>query len=369
MGLIYMLTSPSGKKYVGQTKQRLARRWYQHWSEAYKGSQGCRAVYSAIRKYGKDSFKVCVLESNVADEDLDWTEDFYIVQQNTLAPNGYNLRIWTMGPAGFSDETKAIISKIKKEQWADPECRKNLANCHSDASIQKVVDLWKGRRELKAQGMTSEEAQKMEVKYQKSQKKRFRDLEMRRAMRDPVQAAAWHEANARMTPDDRKRQEMFKQRMERVARMSYLDGQEYLLKLKSSAMSTAKKTGASLEHIERWYPNVLTGKEITALRKNGGVWPGSVPAPRASSASTKRKRVSNGGGTSKDVQGADRDPVHLEALGVLADLRPVANEEVSEDEWDLGPAPSSSIVSPPRRAGDLRSEGESESEDWYLEDD
>jgi len=38
-----------------------------------------------------------------------------------------------------------------------------------------------------------------------------------------------------------------------------------------------------------------------------------------SSASTQRKSVSSGGGTSKDVQGADRDPVHLEALGVLAD--------------------------------------------------
>jgi group I intron endonuclease len=47
----------------------------------------------------------------------------------------------------------------------------------------------------------------------------------------------------------------------------------------------------------------------------------------------------------------------------------MANNEVSEDDWDLGPGPSSSVVAPPRRAGDLRSEGESESEDWDLEDD
>lgn len=47
----------------------------------------------------------------------------------------------------------------------------------------------------------------------------------------------------------------------------------------------------------------------------------------------------------------------------------IANNEVSEDDWDLGPGPSSSVVAPPRRAGDLRSDGESESEDWDLEDD
>lgn len=42
--------------------------------------------------------------------------------------------------------------------------------------------------------------------------------------------------------------------------------------------------------------------------------------------------------------------------------------ELSEDEWDWGPGPSSNVA-PPRRAGDLRSEGESESEDWDFEDD
>ena len=44
--------------------------------------------------------------------------------------------------------------------------------------------------------------------------------------------------------------------------------------------------------------------------------------------------------------------------------------EVSEDEWDGGPGPSSNVA-PPRRAGDLRSEGESESEseDLDLEND
>lgn len=46
----------------------------------------------------------------------------------------------------------------------------------------------------------------------------------------------------------------------------------------------------------------------------------------------------------------------------------MANGEVSEDEWDSGPGPSSSVA-PPRRAGGLRSEGEESDseEDWGVE--
>ncbi len=45
-----------------------------------------------------------------------------------------------------------------------------------------------------------------------------------------------------------------------------------------------------------------------------------------------------------------------------------ANDKVSEDEWDSGPGPSSSVA-PPRRAGGLRSEGEGSDseEDWGVE--
>ena len=43
------------------------------------------------------------------------------------------------------------------------------------------------------------------------------------------------------------------------------------------------------------------------------------------------------------------------------------SEDVSEGEWELGPGPStSSVVAPPRQAGDLRSEEESESEGWDV---
>ena len=291
-----MALSPKGKRYVGQTKQSLRKRWQGHVYDASgnRGYGGCRALDRAIRKYGADAFVLTVLEDGVPVEDLDAREIHHIAEQGSFT-HGYNLTSGGNAATSRSESTRRLHSVTKRAQWRDPEVRKNMERCHSEEAIQKVVGLWKERRELKAQGMTVQEAAKMEERYQKSQRKRFRDLEMRQAMRDPEKRDAWLKENARMTPDDRKRQEMCKQRMERVARMSYLDGQEYLLKLKTSAIRTAKSTGASLEHIERWYPNVLMYREISALRKNDGVWPSSAPAPRASSGQSRGKREQTNG--------------------------------------------------------------------------
>lgn len=290
-GVIYMAVGPTGKKYVGQTTWTCEKRWKAHVNEAMANARaGCRALNRAIRKHGAESFVVTVLESGIALENLDAREIHHIAEQKSFGKGGYNMTSGGEGATELCQETLELMGRQKQAQWQDQETRKRLQRCHSAEAIQKHVDLCKQRREQRAQGMTEQEVQRMEVRYQKGQKKRFRDLEMRQAMRDPEKRVAWLKENARMTPDDRKRQEMFKQRMERVAGMSYLDGQEYLLKLKTSAIGTAKRTGASLEHIERWYPNVLTGREIAELRKNNGVWPSSAPGPRASSAKNKGKR-------------------------------------------------------------------------------
>lgn len=286
-----MAVGPTGKRYVGQTKWTCRKRWTGHVNEALANARsGCRALNRAIRKHGAEGFVVTVLERGISPEDLDAREIHHIAEQKSFGKGGYNMTLGGEGATGLCQETLELMGAQKRAQWQDPETRVRLQRCHSAEAIQKNVDLGKRRREQRAQGMTEQEAQRMEERYQKGQKKRFRDLEMRKAMRDPKKRVAWLKENARMTPDDRKRQEMCKQRMERVARMSHLDGLVYLSKAKQNAIGTAKFKGASLEHIERWYPNVLTGKEIAALRKNGGVWPSSAPGPQASSAKDKGKR-------------------------------------------------------------------------------
>jgi hypothetical protein len=54
MGFIYMLTSPSGKKYIEQTIRPVEDRWYQHNKRALAfDAFGCKALNNAIRKFRK----------------------------------------------------------------------------------------------------------------------------------------------------------------------------------------------------------------------------------------------------------------------------------------------------------------------------
>lgn len=111
-GEIYLITSPSGKCYVGQCVKYLSngkqwgymKRWNQHVRDACNGKDYCRLLNNAIRKYGQKCMMIRVLEEcNVSE--LDFKENHYIRKLNTLTPNGYNL---TTGKSTSrqSDETK-----------------------------------------------------------------------------------------------------------------------------------------------------------------------------------------------------------------------------------------------------------------------
>lgn len=85
-GFIYMYTSPSGKKYIGQTIHSLMERS----GKRGHGYRGCECFYSAIQKYGFDAFKREILKE-VKISELDETEKEFIQKYNTLMPNGYNI--------------------------------------------------------------------------------------------------------------------------------------------------------------------------------------------------------------------------------------------------------------------------------------
>lgn len=54
MGILYKLTFPNGKSYIGITTESLSRRVQRHVNYARAGKS--YALSSAIRKYGEDSF-------------------------------------------------------------------------------------------------------------------------------------------------------------------------------------------------------------------------------------------------------------------------------------------------------------------------
>lgn len=84
MGIIYKITSPSGKMYIGQTTMSFKRRIEGH----KKSSSNCTLLKRAINKYG-ENMKYEIIE-DVSQEQLDEREMYWIEQLNTLAPNSYN---------------------------------------------------------------------------------------------------------------------------------------------------------------------------------------------------------------------------------------------------------------------------------------
>ena len=96
-GEIYCLTSPSGKKYVGQCVKQLSsgKKWgyIQRWKDHIRDANSknyCRKLNNAINKYGSENFTIEVIkECNIYE--LNYYEEYYIKLYNTLSPNGYNL--------------------------------------------------------------------------------------------------------------------------------------------------------------------------------------------------------------------------------------------------------------------------------------
>lgn len=124
MGIIYLLTAPSGTQYIGESIYTCKVRWSHHLSayrkflkhklndsgESKKIYRGCNALYNGFFTHTPDSFtSEVVMECD--DKDLKLNEDLMIDKYNTLSPNGYNLRKNFGEPKHiFSEETKALMS-------------------------------------------------------------------------------------------------------------------------------------------------------------------------------------------------------------------------------------------------------------------
>ena len=63
-----------------------------HLREAkYGGSTSI--IHNAIRKYGKDAFKIDLLQECCSFEELDEARRRWIAELNTVTPNGYNIEV------------------------------------------------------------------------------------------------------------------------------------------------------------------------------------------------------------------------------------------------------------------------------------
>ena len=118
-GEIYIIRcTVTGKGYVGQAPKYITEnkqkwghkgRWTRHVYEAKKKLNKTTLLTLAIREHGKENFKVEKICDCLLGE-MDYLESQYIIDYNTLEPNGYNMT--TGGQDGLHSET----SNIKKSE-------------------------------------------------------------------------------------------------------------------------------------------------------------------------------------------------------------------------------------------------------------
>lgn len=129
---VYRLTSPSGRWYIGHTKQAIQERWRQHVQTALSGRRKT-ALYDAIKKYGPESFRVELVEDYPTIEEAMMREVIEI-EQGRVCGRIYNLS------AGGEDYRSGL--KILRELMSDPlwmmEYRKRLSEgCKASPAHQK----------------------------------------------------------------------------------------------------------------------------------------------------------------------------------------------------------------------------------------
>jgi len=110
-GIIYKITSPSGKAYVGQTMRSFETRVAEH----KRDSSCCTLIKRAIDKYG-DEMNYELIEENVPQEQLDEREIYWISHFNSLAPDGYNCTTGGQFSKEYSQELKDRMRDIKNAQ-------------------------------------------------------------------------------------------------------------------------------------------------------------------------------------------------------------------------------------------------------------
>jgi len=130
-GVIYCLTSPSGKKYFGKTTNWKTRiRDYKR----YKCS-GQPKIHRALLKYGSENFVMEVVSECESKEELNFMEAWFISLHETIR-EGYNCREGGEG-GKHSEEAKRKISAANrgKSSW----CKgKKMSQDFCDAISERV---------------------------------------------------------------------------------------------------------------------------------------------------------------------------------------------------------------------------------------
>ena len=123
MKYIYLITSPSGKKYVGKCSVDPGAKSTMYQSAAKYFHHIKRPILTAIRKYGWDNMKFEIIERNDSwtTQQLNEREKHWIHHYDTLK-SGYNV---TSGGDGHDSESAKLFWAQVSEEWKN----KRAKNC------------------------------------------------------------------------------------------------------------------------------------------------------------------------------------------------------------------------------------------------
>ena len=156
-GIIYKITNPNGKMYIGQTTHYSSR------VSAYRNLNIRRQelIQNSIKKYGWENHTIEVV-CEVPVEELDTKEVFYINQFGTyckLNPQGMNMTLGGLGSRGRKDS----------EEVKEKRAKAHVGRKRSDKSKQLMSLAKKGKPSSRV-GYTHSEETKEKIKLSKLNK-------------------------------------------------------------------------------------------------------------------------------------------------------------------------------------------------------
>ena len=149
MNTIYIITNKiNNKQYIGSTIIEPQKRFKQHiYNSTHKNThQYNYPLYQAMRKYGIDNFNFeIILQKDCSEEEIRLIEKEYIIQYNSLCPNGYNQTLNTLHPINDIETYNEMATTLMNYTNLSMEKAKEVVQVITDGqgAIIEIVQKWR----------------------------------------------------------------------------------------------------------------------------------------------------------------------------------------------------------------------------------
>jgi group I intron endonuclease len=191
-GYVYVLTCLiTMKEYVGQASCWKTR-WKNHCNSANKGC--LFLLHAAMRKHGIENFAITIVRRCYSEE-LNYWEEYYIEEFDTLGPQGYNMTIGGDGVRGAvrSEATTARHKASMIKFYEDNPGARAEMSAFVKAAFSKRPGLLRRLNAAKRGRSTSRKGTKLGrewcAKLSDGQLRRFQDPDQRRIRSETAKAA------------------------------------------------------------------------------------------------------------------------------------------------------------------------------------